>query len=446
MSYKTDNIYTSYRPPGLPAMQGYVNDGIIPLTKFVNTLTSVGDSITNNGGAIDPSLPSGSQNYTCRNYAEVANILSGHKCRWVTPGLTGPGSIANGSAGNSFSLGGIYTEDVLYGGYMAAAVASDANIIVVHIGTNNVNRGDTSAAMMADILAIWRMGTSAGKRVIATTILPRDSTVITGAKLTALNDLNQKIRTAAAAESGVTLCDWHAAMLDANAAAPGTGASQWSADGLHPNVAGGWRMGSMLAPVLASVVNSGLPPDHLPINPADVITPNPFATGNVAGVATSWTLTNVGAPTSITPTKVARAVSGIVVAGEWQQVVAAAATANTDGFTLTLTDSTTADWAVGDIVYAVAEVQADAAGWDCRAIYLDTVMTGAAGVASNPLIASAERTALTVGLQPPPVGGLVLVTPRIQVPASVTAIRAVFRFFGSGTVRVSRIGVRKVTP
>lgn len=450
MSYRPDLAITNYKPAGAPAMQGhYVGEytdvygkGVV---RAINTLTAVGDSITNNSGAIDPLNPTATQLMYSKAYAEVANCLSGHKCQWVTPGTTGPGSVAAGSTGSAFALGGIYTDDVIYGGYMAAAVASAANTIVVHIGTNNVNRGDSASKIINDILQIWRMATSVGKRVIATTICPRDSSVITGAKLIVVNDVNRQIRLNAGTEPGVFLCDWYAALLDSSLNAPSSGAaSQWTIDGLHPNPIGGWRMGSALAPILASLNVPDLPGDHLPINPGDVLTPNPFALGNTAGVATSWTITNVGAPTSVTPTKVTRPVGTDLVPGEFQQIVTVAATANTDGFTITLTDSTTSDWAVGDQLYACAEIQADSAGWDCRGLQLDVVMTGAAGVSSVNAIASADRTALTVPYNPAPVGGVVLVTPRIQVPASVTAVRAVLRWFGSGTIRVSRMGVRKI--
>lgn len=453
MSYKPEYATNmlNYRPAGAPPIQGFYNgdylqDATAPLALLnINTLTLVGDSISNSGGAIDPTQPTGSQSQYSKNFVEVANSLFAHRCQYITPGPTGPGSVAAGSSGVAFALGGIYTDDILNGGYMAAAVASAANVIVVHIGTNNVNRGDTSAKIMTDLLQIWRLATRAGKRVIATTILPRDSTIITGAKLLVMNDVNLQIRANAALEPNVFLCDWHTSMLDATGAAPPSGVSTWFVDGLHPNAPGAWRMGTILAPILNSVVVDKLsqPGDWIPIVPANCITPNPFAFGNTAGVATSFTVTNVGSPTSVTPTKVARASSDLTP-GEWQQIACVAATADTDGYTITITDSTTTDWVVGDILYACAEIQADAAGWDCRGFQLDVVMTGAAGVASANLISTAERTALTTGLQPAPTGGMIMVTPRIQVPASVTAVRAVLRFFGSGTIRVSRIGVRKI--
>lgn len=420
-------------------------NGASASVRNLNNLTIVGDSIANGSGSIDPANPSNAQNQGSRGFAEIANMLSGHRCQMIYPAAGAPGSIAAGGSGIGFCKGADYTDDMLgSGGMMAAAVASAANIILVHIGTNNVNRGDTALKIITDLLTIWRQATNLGKRVIATSIMPRDSTVITGAKLLVMLDVNNQIRQNAATEPGVYFCDWYTGMLDSAGAPPGTGATAWFSDGLHPNGNGAWRMGSILAPILANIVGTAkVPGDYLPLSAGgNVLTPNPFATGNVAGIATSWTVTNVGAPTSVTPTKVARATTDMLP-GEWQQVACVAATADTDGYQLASVDSTTSDWTVGDTAYACAEIQADAAGWDCRGLQLDLVMSGVAGVASDNLIPSAERTVMTIPFTPAPTGGLVMVTPRITIPASVTALRAIIRFFGSGTIRVSRMAVRK---
>jgi lysophospholipase L1-like esterase len=403
-------------------------------------LTWVGDSITNNGGALDAVTATNTQAWYAKGFWWIADALTGHRCTMIFPGPSGPGSPSAGAAGIAFALGGLVTTDILGGGYMAAAVASPANIIGVHIGTNDVNAGTPAAAIMGNILAIWRMATTVGKKVIATTILPRDSTIITGAKLSALNAVNQLIRQNAAVEPNVYLCDWHASMLDSAGSAPGAGVSQWSQDGLHPNPAGGWRMGTALAATLGPLLAPRTPPDHLPINPADSLTPNPIAAGGTTS-PTSWTLTNVGAPTSVTGSKIPRT---DLLPGALHQVVAVAATANTDGFTITITDSTTTDWAAGDVVYGFAEIWGLAAGWDCRGMQLDVVKSGVATVASANMIASADRTALTTSLGPAPAGGIILVTPRVTLDPSLTAVRAVLRFYGSGTIQVGRMGVRKI--
>lgn len=416
----------------------------------VQKIAIVGDSISANSGSMDVVTPTNNQFWGVKGWASVANSLTGARCQWIAPGLTGPGSLAdpNGSlhssspSGIGFCLGGLSTQEMLTYGYMAAAVASAANIIIVHGGTNDCNNGTDATTISNNLLTMWRMATAVGKRVIATTILPRDSTVISGTKLAALNLANRLIRQNASSEPGVYLCDWHSPMLDANGAAPSGGAaSAWFLDGLHPNGAGSWRMGTTLATTLNGLLNQRTPSDYLLIDTGDVLTPNPYATGNVSGVATSWTVTNVGSPTSITSTKVART---DLIPGAWQQVVSVAATANTDGWNVQVTDSTTATWNTGDFAYAFAEIQADASGWDCRGMQLDVVKSGVATIASANNIASAERTALTTNLGPAPTGGLILVTPRVQLDASLTAVRAVLRFFGSGTIRVGRMGVIKV--
>ena len=134
-------------------------NGAATTLRNINTVTQVGDSISNLGGALDPANPTASQAMYVKSFGEVANALTGHRCQWIAPGTTGPGSIAGGGSGVAFALGGIYTDDILAGGYMAAAVASAANVIIVHIGTNNINRGDTAAKIMTDLLAIWRLAT-----------------------------------------------------------------------------------------------------------------------------------------------------------------------------------------------------------------------------------------------------------------------------------------------
>jgi hypothetical protein len=406
-----------------------------------NRVTVVGDSITNNGGVLDPTSVIQTNPLA---WLMNANAILGNRFTLISPGATGPGSLADGAGGYGFCKGGLTAAQLLSGGYFDAAAASSADVVVVHAGTNDINAptdGPTTANL---ILTGLRKITAAGKIAVATTILPRDSTVFTGTKLTAYDQANLLIREFAAVEPGVVLCDWAPAMLDTNGAAPsGSGASTWTSEGLHPNYLGGWRLGTVLAPVLDRIIPTQVPRDGLPSSNTISLTANPFAGGNVSGAPTSWSFGAVGTPTTQTKTIVARTDT---MGGQWAQVATTAAVATTDGFTYSVPNSAGlgTTWNIGDTIFGTMEVQADLAGWDCRRLQLEVTFTGSALSAATNYLSSAALAAQTTLMMPAPVNGLTFITPRIVIPVGATTVRAIMRFYGSGTIRISRLGLQKV--
>lgn len=384
----------------------------------------LGDSITDANSTLDGS--NSVWQYSGKGWFIWANVA----CGWRYT-LTGP-SATDGEFGQS----GRKASELLSLGDADAAAASTAEIVIVHIGTNDISGGATAATIAANILSIWRKQTARGKLVIGTTILPRNYASDTAGMRTQLEAANRLIRSNAAGEPGVFLCDWYDSILD-----PATGlvATTCTVDGLHPNSTGGSRMGAALTPVLASIAPKSLPARHLPRALTDSITPNPYALGNNSGKAASWTLVaSAGAP-GLTFTKVARTDG---VPGEWQQINSVVTTTPAADRFVAQTSATDigVSWSVGDTVYGAVEYEVDA-GYDCRDLHVEIAFTGSAVLGASPYTTTNEGTALTETIKLPSKG--VLVTPSVVVPAGATAVQIKARYSGSGTIRLGRMGIAK---
>lgn len=389
-----------------------------------DTIALLGDSITGqntgDGGAANNAF------HQAVGYFTWANIYLGQRFTLVQ----------NGNQLTEFGGSGMSVQTMISGGQLAAAVASGADWLLVHGGTNDLATR-TAVQIAADLQTCWDTAIAAGMRVIATTILPRDAAGDTQATWDKVRDTNALIRTNARATRGVTLVDWYSAIVDPTT---GKGSSTYLADGVHPNVNGANRMGKVLADALGRAgydINSVLPNDAY--DPKSLM-PNPFMLGNTAGVATSTTFYNLGSGTSV-KSKVARTDGQ---AGEWQQFVITAAAPTADGAQVQQQNTAVGvDWNVGDVVYGICEIETDAASWDVRSCFLEIVWFGTTGSLVAARVSSAERAAVTQALIRP-ADRVVLLTPRLAVPTGTTRLQLNLYVYGPGTVRLGRFDVRKV--
>lgn len=128
-----------------------------------------------------------------------------------------------------------------------------AGVAVVLLGTNDIAAGTASATIIANLETIYDRLRAAGSTVIACTILPRNRSDDSDAKRTALREVNTWIRSYCQTTRGAILADTHARLVN-----PSTGralgnpsvASQWFADGIHPNPDGAHAIASELYRVL----------------------------------------------------------------------------------------------------------------------------------------------------------------------------------------------------
>ncbi len=371
-----------------------------------------------------------------KGFLTWAQVLSRQR---FAPVYASPADGAFGSSGQ--------TTTQIIAGDLAACAVSSADVVVVHAGTNDIGGGVAPATIAANLQTIWDTLVAAGKTVVATTILPRNNGDTATSTLTQnLRDTNRLIRSRAVTSRGVVLCDWYGALVDATT---GLASTLYFSDGVHPNMAGAGRMGAVLAPVLAGLQPSAADPLALDNHDSRDVLPNSLMTGtagaksgaNLTGnVATSCTATQIGTPTSIAASKVARTDLGV---GEWQQFVVVAVAPTADGIQIQQQNTAVGvDWNIGDTVYLTVEFETDAAGWDCRSMHGSLDVFNGIGAATDLRYASSERTAMTAALYRPPSG--ILRTPNIVVGVGATRLQSNVYFYGSGTIRWGRMQIVKV--
>lgn len=401
--------------PGDAATRRYV-DGKFG-TPVRRTVALLGDSITI--GSINPTAGDGGAHQYSFGYWQWADLLTRSRLNLIGPA---------GVSGGAFGLGGLTTVTLVSGGYVAAAAAVDVDAVVVLIGSNDIAAGTAVATILSNIQGIWATLRATGKQVIACTLPPRAGT---SGENQALRDLNRLIRTAALAR-GIRLCDWYHALVDATTGAPSSGVLS---DGVHPNSVGAARLGSVLASTLqlfAGDVADPLGFDN--VDTADALANGMFV-GSSSGLATGWSNTAAGGAV-LTNTKVAR---GDLAPGEWQQVVCVAPTPGTDGYTLQAATVTTG-FAAGDRFVASVEFETDAAGWDCRAFWLQLYAVGASSYGSG--VNEQSGASAAAALWRPPSG--VLRTAPLTVPASPTQLLFQIIVRGGSTIRYGRAQLIKV--
>lgn len=210
--------------------------------------------------------------------------------------------------GRNFSTGG-FTAEQIRDNELPEVIAAAPDVCMLMAGTNNLG---SAYAMDPDLSVgaeyVWSVLaetlnslTAAGIKPIISTITPDGFTIVEGAYTTGQKNIeyrqvraliNDLIRTRAPA-LGAYVCDWWHVMAldpldDLSAADPGYLDADTTINPLHPGYQGKWYLGNYAAGKIAEWFN--LPADFVIPASGDAgwKTPNPYLTGDVAGLATSF--------------------------------------------------------------------------------------------------------------------------------------------------------------
>ncbi|MGI8421134.1 MAG: SGNH/GDSL hydrolase family protein [Gaiellaceae bacterium] len=124
--------------------------------------------------------------------------------------------------------------------------AAGAEVLVIQGGINDIAQGREVEPAAANLRAMVRRGRELGLRVALVNVLPwNNGWPEAEPKIRRLNELVAGI----AAEEGVPLLDFHAALEDADR--PGRMREEWTAEGDHPSVEGYRVLGELVARELA---------------------------------------------------------------------------------------------------------------------------------------------------------------------------------------------------
>lgn len=316
-------------------------------------------------------------------------------------------------------VGGSDSADML-ARFAADVLAFKPGVVVIEPGPNDSkNVAYTAAATQANITAMLDAAQAANIHVAILTGTP-SNLIDTTAKKQHQSTVNRWIRTLSNQRRGVTVVDVYRHVADPAAM---LWASGYSTDLTHPNPVGAY---AMAVPVVAAL--NDLFPKQTPLSfgadPYEML-PNPRMNGNTAGVATSTTITGGTGAAS----KVARTDG---VPGEWQQWAA------TSGNNFVIQEITTG-FTVGDSIYAMMEMEADAAGWASTG----NVMNLECRDGANAVLASVSVGGNATITEPQP-SSVVWVSNPVVIPAGTTKIRVLNLFKGAGTLRIGTMSMRKV--
>lgn len=121
--------------------------------------------------------------------------------------------------------------------------ADGAELLIVQGGLNDISQGIDPPEIAGNLLEMVRRGRALGLRVAIAELLPWNGGGPAGAA--AISDLNRRIGRLARRE-GARLLPWHDALEDPGA--PGTMLARFTADGVHPSVAGYRRLAASVEP------------------------------------------------------------------------------------------------------------------------------------------------------------------------------------------------------
>ena len=334
-----------------------------------------------------------------------------------------------------FAHSGYTTAQVIAAGYHTQAAASDAQVVSVLIGTNDVSLDDSAATIFARIRLIVETITAANKWVVLWTVLPRGSLITTEPNQLRLLALNDLIRAYARTAPLVRLCDaWGLFVAPLTGYATQTGKYIEAAGSeLHPNGYGYAQLGSLFASTVRTI--PGCPSGFWdgPTGPAGtgmVISHNPFGSGSAGVLPESWYDGAID-DGSATYAKVSRTDG---VAGEWTEITVTGSAP--DGVYVYVFNNT--DVVAGDEIYGVLELEELSSGFGGRQVYL-TISDGITLAATR----IADYGVETVAYRPAMPGVQVLRTPKITVAEGATLLTARLFLVGSCKVRVGRFAIMK---
>jgi lysophospholipase L1-like esterase len=385
-------------------------------------IVAIGDSITD-ANRTDTTWTgvslSRTSAYRADGFLVRAMIALRQRCSWHDVGISGE------------------TSADMLARFDADVVALAPHVVIEASGTNDVRSGRTAAAIKPDREEMWKKIYAYGGKVIATTVPPASDSD-TAERKTAQN-VNAWMREYALANPAhFALVDWYPDLVD-----PLTGgikAAVMDTAGVHPNTLGALNVATKFATAIGKFIPETfdpLPSDN--VNDDTCLITLPLLTGTTGGMAAPYTGVNASgwfgscSATSAVGSKVARA-DGL---GDWQQVVVTGV-----GLARLTRDLTALSWAVGDTIQAVMDFETDAASWADGEFSLQVICYAADNVTALHIANSCSVGADTLVRGRMTSG--ILRTPPIVVPVNTTKIQLHVVKTNAGTVRFSRVAVRKL--
>jgi lysophospholipase L1-like esterase len=330
-----------------------------PLLPFGSVLVAAGDSITNNGFAVNSS----SAIEVTRGFVPWGVNLSRQL-------LSLPNNANAGVAGN--------TTTQLLARYDTDVIAKNPKVVSIHIGTNDVTTAVDSASVtsvistaISNISAMIVKNRAIGAFTFLFKIFPRGTlsntvtpTQMTSFQIAAWEGINAWILTQAASDIKIVDVEPYVGNMDSQHTMK-TGYD--TADNLHPSATGAFWAGYAFAQAITSSVTSGDILFQSNTDPLNLVTGG-FMTGttgtfNVSGdsiatgsVAAGWIGDgSVSGGATVTLQKVART-DGF---GEWQQMTLGGTYTGTTKYAR-VRKSQTITGNIGDVVQGFCEVEVDA--------------------------------------------------------------------------------------
>jgi lysophospholipase L1-like esterase len=331
--------------------------------------------------------------------------------------------------------------------------ATTAGTIIVFGGTNDRSGSFSYATTISNLAAIRDLCLAAGRRVIFVAELPKGDSTNTSARLTG-SQLNIHIRVRQwlldqRSLQGVYVADPWQYMANITSTTGDFASANETKDGIHPQPLGAYHIALALKPIIEALFP---PVDLLPWsntdtysatdNPGGCLNANPMmggtagsfnATGGSGSVSDSWS-ENAGP----TWTRVYSKVTGSD-GKTWQQVVLGG-TGTTGGVSLRQV-ITAGNLAVGDQVYAVADIDMDASAANVSQLALQVLDNNAITSGDFRRAVSTEafpNVGALSGVMRTPVYTLTSTTLQLQFNMLVL-VAAV-----AATVRIGRVALRKV--
>lgn len=318
----------------------------------------------------------------------------------------------------------------------ADVLAYKPGYCMVLVGTNDITQGYSADVTFANIKKIYEMLMTAKIKVIASTILPHTGYTTSALRIEYFK-LNRLIRDYAWQNKNIIFADFASVFIDSINAypVPATGMIPIG-DTVHPSTQGAYKIGKYLANILDPLVTKHDSlvilqgdPNNISVNPMMVGTGGTLGTGASGVVADGWTLVRA------TGSKVSR-VDG--KPGIWQQIYVPSGGGH---LSAAIVRDLTTGFTAGDTLYGECEFEGDSDWSNVEEISLSIRAIGP----SSTLLATYAmpyHDGITYLLENPTSG--VLRTNDFVVPATTSYLSLAFNFkVDGGTVRVSRVGLRK---
>lgn len=423
-----------------PLVRSLVRSLVTPLTgqiyaRYIQTVAFMGDSIT--GGVTI-------------NQTGAIQTIGGYGLGplFFDSGL----ELVVSSAGTNFQTGG-YSAAEVRDIWLPQVITAAPDLCCWMCGTNSLgdavtagggNNATAAAWLFEQLVDIMEGLRDAGIASVIGTITPDTDDDFT-ADMRTIRALTNDLIRANAASYGTKV--WDGAPLLSTDPEDDTALanSLYLRDDIHPNVVGQWRLGKALS---ETVKQHFRVPEF--VSPASDdptwITPNPYLTGDVSGLATSFSIVPFGTPNpTVTRSKTADGWQRLVISG-------AAPLTNINTSLRVLSPQVTNDTYDGKLYQAIWDVRPVEAGWAFSAIRprLTCVTYDGGSSRQGNCVSSYSSTQITTEEKTTMdfVPRLTFRSPVVQHPGGTGVQRrehqCLLTFFGSGTVDVRLMGVVEI--